>query len=100
MGATGSGNFIVQDSFDLRPGGLNQPISGNVLGNDQILCGNIASTYYLLTPMKDATRPLGPGVPYVICSTSSALTTCGNGNSLGVDEAPGASAAQLRGLRR
>lgn len=26
------------------------------MGNDQILCGNVASTYYVLAPMKDATH--------------------------------------------
>ena len=34
---------------------LSAPVSGTVLGNDQILCGNVASTYYLVTPMKDPT---------------------------------------------
>ena len=53
--ATGGGSFIVQDSFDLRPGSVNGPISGSVLGNDQIFCGNIHSTFYLVTSMKDAT---------------------------------------------
>ena len=40
-----SGNFIVKDSFDLRPSSLSGPISGSVLGNDQILFGNVKSTY-------------------------------------------------------
>jgi hypothetical protein len=34
------GNFIVQDSFDLRPSSLSGPISGSITGNFQILCGN------------------------------------------------------------
>ena len=51
-----------------------------VVGNDQILCGNVASTYYVVTPMKDATHPLRDGVAYVVCST---LTTCGNQSTLG-----------------
>ncbi len=54
-----------------------------VLGNDQILCGNVASTYYLVMPMKDPTRALRTGIPYVICSTNSSLGICSNGNSLG-----------------
>jgi hypothetical protein len=78
---TTGGNFIVQDSFDLRPGSLNGLISGSVLGNDQILCGNVQSTFYLVTPMKDATRPLRSGIPYVICSSAATLGTCGNGEN-------------------
>jgi hypothetical protein len=66
---------IIQDSFDLRPSSPGGSISGNVIGNDQILCGNIASTFYLVTPMKDATRPLRDGFPYVICSASSPLSS-------------------------
>jgi len=50
---TSGGKFIVQDSFDIRPVSLNGPISGSVIGNDQILCGNVLSTFYLVTPMKD-----------------------------------------------
>lgn len=69
---------IVQDSFDLRPATPGSTISGTVIGNDQITCGGIASTYYVVTPMKDATHPLRDGQPYVICSSSSVLTTCGN----------------------
>jgi len=45
---------IIQESFDLRratPGG---PISALILGNAQILWGNVASTYYLVTPTKDS----------------------------------------------
>ena len=38
---------MVQDSFDLRPTSLNGPISGSVIGNDQIYCGNVLSTFYL-----------------------------------------------------
>ena len=44
---TGNGSFIVKDSFDIRSSALGAPVQGTVLGNDQILCGNIASTYYL-----------------------------------------------------
>ena len=35
-----------------------------ILGNDQILCGNVASTYYVVTPMKDSTHPLCKGRVY------------------------------------
>lgn len=79
----GQGTAVVQDSFDLRPATPGSAIVGNILGNDQMSCGNILSTYYLVTPMKDASHPLRDGVPYVICSASAALTTCGNSSSLG-----------------
>jgi len=39
-----------------------------VIGNDQMHCGNVASTYYVVTPMKDPVHPLRDGEPYVICS--------------------------------
>jgi hypothetical protein len=45
-----SSEAVVQDSFDLRPRTPGASISGTVLGNDQILCGNVASTYYVVTP--------------------------------------------------
>jgi hypothetical protein len=74
---------IIQDAFDLRPATPGGSISASVIGNDQILCGNVASTFYLVTPMKDSTHPLRDGVTYVICSASSTLTTCRNQASLG-----------------
>jgi hypothetical protein len=39
-----SSTTVVQDSFDLRPATPGSSISGTILGNDQILCGNVAST--------------------------------------------------------
>jgi hypothetical protein len=45
---TGS-TAIVQDSFDLRPATPGGSISGSILGNDHILCGNVASTNYVIT---------------------------------------------------
>jgi hypothetical protein len=41
-------------------------IAGSILGNNQILCGNVVSTYYVLTPMKDSTHPLRDGIAYVV----------------------------------
>jgi hypothetical protein len=76
-----SSETVVQDSFDLRPATPGGSITGSILGNDQILCGNVASTFYLVRPMKDNTHPLRDGVAYVICSSSSTLTTCGNAAS-------------------
>lgn len=75
--------MIVQDSFDLRPSSPGSSISGTVIGNDQILCGDVKSTSYLVTPMKDSAHPLRTGFQYVICSASATLTTCGNALTLG-----------------
>jgi hypothetical protein len=41
--------LIVQDTFDLRPATPGATITGTIIGNDQILCGNVASTFYLVT---------------------------------------------------
>ncbi len=79
----GTTNGIVQDSFDLHPSTPGSAIVGQIVGNDQITCGNVVSTYYEVTAMKDASHPLRDGIPYVICSASAMITTCGNGNSLG-----------------
>ena len=79
----GQPNAVVQDSFDLRPSTPGSAIVGQILGNDQITCGNVISTYYEVTAMKDASHPLRDGIPYVICSASAGINTCGNGNSLG-----------------
>jgi len=48
---------IIEDSFDLRPATPGGSISGTVVGNDQILCGNIASTYYTVTHYIQTARP-------------------------------------------
>lgn len=69
-------SMIVQPSFDIHPATPGQPITGSVIGNDQITCGNVVSTYWQVTPMKDSVRPLRDGVPFILCSGSSRLTTC------------------------
>ncbi len=79
----GQPNAVVQDSFDLRPATPGSAIVGQILGNDQITCGNVISTYYEITAMKDASHPLRDGIPYVICSALATISTCGNGASLG-----------------
>lgn len=79
----GSSNAVVQDSFDLRPATPGSAIVGEIIGNDQITCGNVISTYYEVTAMKDASHPLRDGIPYVICSASATISTCGNAASLG-----------------
>jgi hypothetical protein len=80
---------IVQTAFDMHPTQSDGSILGQVLGNDQILCGNVASTYYQVTAMKDAATPLAPvgGQPFVIC-TSSAPPTMPCSNPLGVSWNP------------
>jgi hypothetical protein len=42
---------------------MSASISGTLIGNDQILCGNVASTYYFVTPIKDSVHPHGDGKP-------------------------------------
>ena len=37
--------------------GADLSISEQILVNDQILCGNVASTNNVITPMKDSTHP-------------------------------------------
>jgi hypothetical protein len=79
----GQPNAVIQDSFDLRPATPGSAIVGEIIGNDQITCGNVISTYYEVTAMKDASHPLRNGIPYVICSASAGISTCGNAASLG-----------------
>src|SRR4051812_23337254 len=59
---------IVQRSFDLKATGAGF-ISGQVIPNDQILCGNVPSTRWLVTAMKDASTPLNAAQRYNILST-------------------------------
>jgi hypothetical protein len=49
--------MIVQDSFDIHPTLTTGLVAGSIIGNDQILCGNVASTWYQVTPMKDSSHP-------------------------------------------
>ena len=53
--------LIVQDSFDIHPTLSTGLVTGSIIGNDQILCGNVASTWYQVTPMKDSSHPLRDG---------------------------------------
>jgi len=46
-----------QGTHDLGQVTPENSISGTILGNDQILCGSVASTNYIITPMKDSTLP-------------------------------------------
>lgn len=75
---------IVRTSFDLKPNQSDGSILGQVLpnkGTNQILCGNVPSTYYVVTAMKDSSTPLSPvgGQPFVICDPGAASTEpCSN----------------------
>jgi hypothetical protein len=45
---TSSPLVMVEDQFALRPATPGSPISGTILGNDQIKCGNVAAAAYLV----------------------------------------------------
>src|SRR6185312_599592 len=49
--------IIVQKRFDLRANSAGI-VTGQVIPNDQIKCGGVVSTRWMVTPMKDATTPL------------------------------------------
>jgi|SRR5271157_3424329 len=48
----GQANAIVAQQFDMRANPVTGLISGNVYGNNQILCGNVQSTQWLVTEYK------------------------------------------------
>ena len=79
----GQPSAVAQDAFDLYPATPGSAVIGSILGNDQMTCGNVVSTYYVVSVMKDASHPLRGGIPYVICSASATLGTCSNQASLG-----------------
>lgn len=66
----GSPLTVVQTSFDMHSSQVDGTILGKVIGNDVISCGNVHSTFYVVTAMKDAVTPLAPigGIKYFICS--------------------------------
>jgi hypothetical protein len=68
---SGSGFTPAQVTFDLKPNPATGIVSGQVVGNDKILCGNVASTYYEVALMKDANTPLSPEMPFVIASNTT-----------------------------
>jgi hypothetical protein len=57
---------IVETSFDAKPSPLTGMISKSVIGNDQILCGNVPSTQWIIQPMKDQNTTAGPALRYYI----------------------------------
>lgn len=74
----GSGIVLIKQSFDLKPDSHGQ-VSGSVMANDQILCGNVVSTRWNVTPMKDATTPLNSTQRFNVCSaTAPSSMQCGN----------------------
>jgi len=65
---------IVPQSFDTKPNPVTGIISAEIIPNDQILCGNIASTQWIVQAMKDATTPAGPALTYYIAEADGSLT--------------------------
>lgn len=64
---SGQPQTIVQFTFDLKANAMTGVITGTVLGNDVILCGNVASTEWIITPMFGQNQPFGASHKYVIC---------------------------------
>ena len=59
----------VKTVYDIKPSGSSGLIAGQVVGNDAILCGGVASTQYWVTLMKDQNTPLsksGQDIRFVI----------------------------------
>ena len=54
----------IKTSFDIKPSSQNGTITGQILANDAILCGGIASTQWRVTLMKDQQTALRPTQPY------------------------------------
>jgi hypothetical protein len=64
----GNAFAIVAQQFDMRPNPTTGLIAGSVYGQDQILCGNVNSTQWLVTEYK-ASNQAG-GQPEYYCLTS------------------------------
>ena len=52
-----------------------KPTLLTIICNDQILCGNLASTYYVVTPMKDSPLRCAMANPSVRVVTKTACTS-------------------------
>jgi hypothetical protein len=63
-----SGGAIVAQQFDMRANPTTGVISGSVFGNDQILCGNVASTQWIVTEFKSSGQ--AGGQPQYYCLTN------------------------------
>jgi hypothetical protein len=68
---SGSGFTPAQVTFDLKPNPATGVVTGQVVGNDKILCGNVASTFYEVALMKDANTALSPEMPFIIASNTT-----------------------------
>lgn len=53
----GNGLAIVAQQFDMRPNPTTGLISGAIYGSEQILCGNVNSTQWLVTEYKASNQP-------------------------------------------
>jgi hypothetical protein len=65
---SGQGFTPAKVSFDLKPNPSTGIVTGQVVGNDAILCGNVASTYYEVAMMKDPNTAFSPEMPFIIHS--------------------------------
>lgn len=61
---------VIKQQFDLKPDPVTGIITGDVVPNDKILCGGVASTLWTVTPMKDALTPMQPSQQYDILSNA------------------------------
>jgi hypothetical protein len=78
---TFSSLVIVKKQIDFKAD-VNGNVTGKIIPNDEILCGNVASTRWLVTPMKDGATPLNAAERYNICSIAV-------GTTLGCSNVPG-----------
>ena len=70
---SGNSLVMVQRSFDLQQNSSGV-ISGTVIPNDLVTCGNAVSTQWTVTPMKSGATPLNAAQRYFICSSSASGT--------------------------
>ena len=61
----------VRTSFDLKPNPTTGLVTGQVLANDAVLCGGIASTFYQITMMKDQFNAYAPAQPYELATNET-----------------------------
>jgi hypothetical protein len=55
----GQSNAIVAQQFDMRADPRTGIISGSIYGNNEILCGNVESTQWLVTQYKSSNQKAG-----------------------------------------
>ena len=87
--------IIVQRSFDLQQNSSGL-ISGTVVPNDLIFCGNVTSTQWTVTPMKSGATPLNAAQRYFICSIAASGTPpCAQSSAGGTFDPSNAQPAQI-----